>query len=323
MVCNTSKPVVFTAVDARNLAHVIELAAAIAGGEELLAEYPFLLHFAMPSPPLRHSRIALQNLIHCARHSIPVVYASGTAMGATGPLSIAGGAVSSNCDVLAGLVVHQLANPGAPFIYGVGVTVMDMRTMIDAYGAPERYLADVVNAQVAHAYGLPSWGYAACTDSKVLDLQAALEFFGSTLFGMLSGCNLLHDVGYLESGLTASCESIVFGNEVIACARRMLQEVDVNEESLAVESIKRVGFSGTFLTERGTLKHVRDFWYSSLIDRRRYDPWVNGGRQTMLERLRARVQEILSSHQPIPLPEAVSAHMRDVIGRQDSGVGVG
>lgn len=317
MVCNTTKPVVFTAVEPENLTCIIDLAAEIAGGAKALAKHPFLVHFAMASPPLRHSQIALQNLIHCARQSIPVVYASGTAMGASGPMAIAGGTVSSNCDVLAGLVVHQLANPGAPFIYGVGVSLMDMRTMIDSYGAPEHYLGDVVNAQVAHSYGLPTWGYAACTDSKVLDLQAALEFQASTLSGMLSGCNMLHDVGYLESGLTASCESIVFGNELIASARRMLQEVRVDQESLAVNLIKRIGFEGTFLADRHTVKHLRDFRYSKLIDRQRYDAWAADNHQTMYDRLRTRVEEILSSHQPAALAESMVFRMEDLISARD------
>lgn len=320
MVCNTTKPIFFTAVDHGNLTCIIDLATEIAGGAEALAKHPFIAHFAMPSPPLRHSRTALQNLVYCARHSIPVVYASGTTMGGTGPMSIAGGTVSSNCDVLGGLVVHQLANPGAPFIYGCGVSLMDMRTSIDAYGAPEHYLGDIVNSQVAQSYNLPTWGYAANSDSKALDQQAAIEFFGCTLTGLLSQSSLLHDVGYLESGLTTSAESLVLGDEVIAFARRILQEVTVDEESLALDTIKRVGFTGTFLAERHTVKHVRDFWYSPLIDRRRYDAWASDGQQTMLARVRARARDILSSHQPTPLPESLMSHLTACVTRACRGV---
>ncbi len=233
-------------------------------------------------------------------------------------MSIAGGAVSSNCDILSGLVVHQLANPGAPFIYGVGVSLMDMYTAIDSYGAPEHHLADVVNAQVAHSYGLPTWGYVATTDSKTLDLQAALEYSSATMMGLLSGCNLLHDVGYLESGMTASCESILFGNEVVEYARRLLQTVDVTEEALAVETIKRVGSGGTFLDAPHTVSHLRDFWYSRLVDRRRYSQWVTDGSQTMCDRLTERVREIFSSHEPAPLPESIVQRMDGLISARDS-----
>ena len=317
MVYNSTKPIVFTAVDHQNLVDIVDLAGEIAGSAQALEERPFTALFAMPSPPLRHSKTAVRNLVYCGRHSMPVVYASGGTMGALGPMSIAGGTVSSNCDILSGLVAHQLANPGAPFIYGVGVSVMDMRTTIDSYGAPEHHLADVVNAQVAHSYGLPTWGYAADTDSKVLDLQAALEYFSATVMGFLSGCNLLHDVGYLEAGMTASCESIVLGNEVVEAVRRLLQKVDVDEENLAVEMIKQVGPGGMFLQEPHTRKHLRDFWYSPLIDRRRYEQWVSKGRQTMSDRLKARTEEILSSHEPLPMDESVRKSIDEFIAARD------
>jgi len=317
MVYNTCKPIIFTSVDHQNLVDIVELASEVRGSAQGLEERPFLTLFAMPSPPLRHSCIALQNLIYCAQRGVPVVYASGTSMGALGPMSIAGSTVSSNCDIMSGLVVHQMANPGAPFIYGVGVSVMDMRTSIDSYGAPEHHLADVVNAQVAHRYGLPTWGYAADTDSKVVDLQTALEYFSATVMGFLSGCNLLHDVGYLESGMTASCESIVLGNEVVEFVRRLLQNVDVDEDTLAVEMIKRVGPGGAFLKEPHTRAHLRDFWYPSLIDRRRYSEWDREGRQTMFDRLREQVLEILSSHEPLPLDESVVREIDDLIASRD------
>jgi trimethylamine--corrinoid protein Co-methyltransferase len=194
---------------------------------------------------------------------------------------------------------------------------MDMFTTIDSYGAPEHHLADVVNTQVALSYGLPTWGYAANTDSKILDLQAGTEYFSSTLMGLLSGCTLLHDVGYLESGMTASCESIVFGSEVVEYARRLLQTVEITEDTLAVETISRVGPGGTFLPERHTVRHLRDFWYSPLLDRRRHSQWVEDGRQTMFDRLKARVRDILSCHEPVPLAESIVQSMRDLISSRD------
>jgi trimethylamine--corrinoid protein Co-methyltransferase len=321
MISNTSKPVFFTATSHQNLTDIIQLGREIAGGAAALKERAFLALFAMPSPPLRHSKTALQNLLYCARQGVPVVYASGTSMGGLGPMSIAGGTVSSNCDVLSGLVVHQLANPGAPFIYGVGVSLMDMHTTIDSYGAPEHHLGDVVNSQVADSYGLPTWGYAANTDSKTLDLQAALEYFSVTIMGLLSGCNLLHDVGYLESGMTASCESIVFGNEVVEYARRLLQKVDVSEEALAVETIKGAGPGGMFLMEPHTVAHLHDFWHSRLLDRGRHSQWVSGGRNTMSDRVQEQVLELLGSHEVAPLDGSVVQAINDLIGAREGSAG--
>ncbi len=317
MLYNTTKPIFYTVVNDENNQIIIDLASLVAGSLQALKDRPFIANFGMPSPPLRHSKSALRNLIGCARNSIPAVYASGTQMGTSGPMAIAGATVSSNCDVLSGLVIHQLANPGAPFIYGVCIPPIDMRTTIECYGAPEHFLGDLVNVRVAQRYGLPTWGYAADSDSKVLDLQAAIEYLGSSLMGLLSGCNLLHDVGYLESGMAASCESIVFGNEVVAYARRIVRPVVVNQETLATDLIKKVGPGGTFMTEKHTFKHFREFWYSPLIDRHRHDGWVKDGRLSMLDRIRKRTVEILSSHTPLPLDSSVIRAIDDRISALD------
>ncbi|MFX0090325.1 MAG: trimethylamine methyltransferase family protein [Candidatus Hodarchaeota archaeon] len=317
MVTNTTKPIVFTIIEPKNLPLLISFAERIVGNSYTLQNRPFLIHYAMPSPPLKHSDIALQNLICCARHSVPVVYASGTQMGASGPMTIAGGVVSANVDILAGLVVHQLANPGAPFIYGVGVSPLDMKTTVDSYGAPESDSADIVHAQLGKTYNLPTWGYAAATDSKVLDLQAAMEYMGSTFTGLLSHCHMLHDVGYLESGLTASCESIVFGNEVVEFARRILQPIEVNENTIPLDLLKKIGPNQTFLTESHTLKHLRDFFYSPLIDRNRHGKWLQKGGLTMLDRLKTRVEEILADHQSTPLDATITEEMTQVIATRE------
>jgi trimethylamine--corrinoid protein Co-methyltransferase len=318
MICNTTKPVLFTAVRDENLPHILDLAAEIAGSMETLAERPFVGLYAMPSPPLRHSKVALRNLIRCARRSVPVVYASGTNPGATGPMSIAGSTVSANCDVLAGLVVHQLANPGAPYVYGVGVLPMDMRSAVSSYGAPEHHLGDLVNGQVAQSYGLPTWGFAAASDSKVLDLQAGLEYCTSTVMGLLSQVNMLHDVGFLDFGRLASCESILFAAEVIAFCRSTLQPLSVDRETLGVETIKQVGPGGTFLTEPYTVQHFREFYDSSLIDRRRHEQWVAKGSKTMMDRLHERARDLLASHCPSALDPSLVKRMDRLIAELES-----
>jgi trimethylamine--corrinoid protein Co-methyltransferase len=317
MLSNTIKPIFYTVVNAENNQVIIDFASLVAGSLQTLKDRPFIANFGMPSPPLRHSKSALCNLIGCAQQSIPAVYASGTQMGTSGPMTIAGATVSSNCDVLSGLIVHQIAKPGAPFIYGVCIPPIDMHTTIECYGAPEHFVGDLVNVRVAQKYGLPNWGYAADTDSKVLDLQAAIEYLGSAVIGLLSGCNLLHDVGYLESGMTASCESIVFGNEVVAYARRIIQPVVVNQETLATDLIKKVGSGGSFMTERHTFNHFREFWYSPLVDRHRYEAWAIAGKSTMSDRIHQRTAEILASHIPLPLDPAVTRVIDERISELD------
>ena len=149
--------------------------------------------------------------------------------------------VVANAEVLAGLVLHQLANPGAPFVYGVGVAVLNMHTMVDAYLPPGVMLGNQASIDLADFYGLPTWSYAGCSDSKALDEQWALEVGIATLMGSLSRATLLHDVGYLESGLQSSLEAIVLGDEVAGYARALLEEVPVDDEALQLDEIVAVG----------------------------------------------------------------------------------
>jgi trimethylamine--corrinoid protein Co-methyltransferase len=195
-----------------------------------------------------------------------------------------------------------------------------MRTTVDSYGAPEGLSGDLVNAQVAKYYELPTWGYIACTDSKVLDLQAAMEYVGSTMTGLLSHCHLVHDVGYLESGLTTSCESIVFGNEVVEYVRRILQPIEINEKTVPMELLKEVGPNQTFLESDHTLKHFRDFYYSPLIDRNRFLAWYEGGHLVMFDRLKTRVKQILSTHRPLALNETIVEEIDNIIADEDKKV---
>lgn len=320
MVTQTTKPIGFTILEKGNLTHILEMASIVAGSKKNLGDLPFIFHFAMPSPPFTHSEIALENIMQCAREKIPVVYASGTQIGATGPMSITGSAIASNIDVLAGLVVHQLVNPGSPFIYGVCVAPLDMKTTIEAYGAPEHYIGDALNTELANYYDLPTWGYAGSTDAKILDSQAALEYYGQTYTGMVSHTNLLHDCGYLEAGLTASCESLVFANEVIELVRRSLQPLDFSLEAMGVDLIRTMQPKHTYLKARHTLRHFRDFYYSELLDRQHYDDWKLKGALSMEDRVKIKTARIMETYHPQSLTadifDALENYIADVEKKQ-------
>ena len=210
-----------------------------------------------------------------------------------------------NAEVLSSLVMHQLKRPGAPFVYGVQVHHMDMKTTISVYGAPEYELARVMVAEMARFYGLPVWGNAGMSDSCALDEQAALDATFSVLVALLTGTHLAHDVGYLEAGLTTSPEMLVLTAEIINMMRRFGAGVTLDAESLALEVIHRAGPGGDFLTTDHTLKHFRELWRPTLMNRERLDSWVAGGSKRMGARLREKTVAILDEHEPEPLPEGV------------------
>jgi trimethylamine--corrinoid protein Co-methyltransferase len=196
---------------------------------------------------------------------------------------------------------------------------MDMKDMILAYGAPELSLLQAGLTELAHYVGLPLWTTGGGTDSKVVDEQAALEGALSVLFAGLSGGDLCHDVGYIESAMTGSLQQLVMMDEVISYAKRIMRGIEVTRETLAVDVIDRVGPGGNFLTDDHTLHHFKsEFWFPRLIDRNRRERWEEKGRTRMAERAQARIIEIVDSHRPAPLSAAAQQRIKEVLAGADA-----
>jgi len=305
MLEHTSKPIVFVCDDRADCGAIAAMAAAAAGGMEELRLNPTLLLYSEPTTPLSHSETATAKLLYMAEQALPIVHSPAPMMGGTAPVTLAGGLALGNAEVLSSLVMHQLARPGAPFVYGSGLHHMDMKTTISVYGAPEFQLARVAVAEMGQYYGLPTWGYAGHSDSCAMDQQAAADAAFSVQVALLAGHNLFHDVGYLEAGLTTSPEMIVFSAEMISMMRSFMAGVSLDAESLALEVIHEVGPGGDFLTARHTLNHFRELWQPGLFDRRRAADWIAAGRESFGQRLREKTVAIIEEHRPDPLPAGV------------------
>jgi trimethylamine--corrinoid protein Co-methyltransferase len=278
-----------------------------------LAQFPNILLYSEPSTPLQHSREATEKLLYCAEHAIPVTHSPAPMMGGTAPITLAGAVALGNAEMLSGLVMHQLKNPGAPFLYGHGVHHLDMKTMVSVYGAPEYQLARVMAAEMGRFYNLPVWGYAAHSDSKVLDGQAAADAQFSVLVALLAKTNLNHDVGYLESGLTNSPEYMVLTDEIISMSRKFVEGVRIDDETLALDVIDEVGPGGQFMTHNHTLKNWRELWTPQLFDRQRLDRWEKRGAKDINARVREKTIALMDEHQISSLPESVDAEIESIL----------
>ncbi|MDH4136828.1 MAG: trimethylamine methyltransferase family protein [Anaerolineae bacterium] len=305
MLEHTTKPIVFVCDDRADCEAIVAMAAAAVGGIEQLRLNPTLLLYSEPSTPLKHSETATGKLLYMAEQALPIVHSPAPMMGGTAPVTLAGGLALGNAEVLSSLVMHQLKHPGAPFVYGSGLHHMDMKTTISVYGAPEFQLARVAVAEMGRFYELPTWGYAGHSDSCVMDEQAAADAAFSVLVALLAGNNLVHDVGYLEAGLTTSPEMIVFTDEIISMMRRFMDGMSLNAESLALDVMDQVGPGGDFLTAKHTLKHFRELWQPTLFSRQRADKWIATGSKRLGQRLKEKTVGIIEEHQPEPLPDSV------------------
>ena len=192
---------------------------------------------------------------------------------------------------------------------------MDMGAAQICYASPEFQLTKAVVAELGRWYGTPTWGYAGCSDAKVMDGQAALEAMLSVLMAKFSGANLIHDVGYMESGLTTSYEMIVLTDELVSMTDHIMKGIEVNDDTLMLDELHRIGPGGHFLDTQQTLKRFRDFWFPGLLDRQRRLQWLEAGATTLEQRLTARVKEIIKKHRPRPLEPDKKQKERGILAR--------
>jgi trimethylamine--corrinoid protein Co-methyltransferase len=316
MLRHTTKPIVFVCDDLADIEAITAMAAAAAGGLDRLSKYPNILLYSEPSTPLQHSHDATEKLLFCAEHAIPVTHSPAPMMGGTAPITIAGAVALGNAEILSSLVMHQLRHPGAPYLYGHGVHHLDMKEMISVYGAPEYQLARVLAAEMGRFYGLPVWGYAGHSDSKVVDGQAAADAQFTVQVALMAKTNLNHDAGYLESGLTGSPEMIVLTNELIAMTRRFVEGIRLDDEALALDVTHQVGPGGEFLSHDHTMAHWRELWLPQLFDRQRLDKWQEQGAKDLNARLREVTITLMDEHQVEPLSDTVEGEIEAILKAQ-------
>ena len=259
-------------------------------------------------------------MIFCAEKGVPGAYLPSPNTGGGGPITLAGAIALGNVECLVGLIISQLINPGTPYLYGMNTAAMDMKSTIVSYGSPEWSLGMTAWTALSRSYDLPVWGYAGASDSKVVDAQAGIESTFSILSALLARCTIVHDVGYVEYGSTSSAELLVIADEIISMARFFVEGVRVDDTSLALDAVARVKPGGGFLADDHTLDNWRwAQWAPKLIDRRRYDNWVDAGSKDILMRANERVREILAQHEVPPLPEEAEAVFAQVIEERAEG----
>jgi trimethylamine--corrinoid protein Co-methyltransferase len=317
MLRGSVKPNVYTARDRADIEDIYEIACAVAGGETALREKPFMMLYAESISPLLYNAESVDKLLFCAEKGIPVTYPPSPNTGGGGPITVAGAVTLGNAECLVGLVLTQLVRPGTPFLYGMNTAALDMKSTIVSYGAPEWPLGMAAWTEIGRTYGLPVWGAAGATDSKVVDVQAGIEATVSVMTSFLCRCNLNHDVGYIEYGTTSAMEMLVIADEIIRDVRYVMGGVEVSERTLAREAIHRAKPGAGFLADQHTLDNWKwAQWRPAMIDRMRYDIWAKKGRKDMRTRANERARAILDEHKVPPLSEGAEKAIAEVIKRR-------
>lgn len=310
---NTDKPVMYWAQNLKNLEYEFQMFEAVAGSAERLAERPFMVDLVCPIDPLSHTEDGLAQLMYLAKRKAPAVYIAGIGIGLTGPATIAGTVALGMADTMAGLVVSQVVNPGAPFIVSKFTDNVDMRTMSVTHSNPEMLLANIATADVFRYLGLPFCSNFAGTDSGLMDSVAAFDKGIQIYAGLLSGTNMNFALGAYESGAYAKLADLVVGNEMIGFLKIMTGNVEVSEETLAEDVIAEVGPGGVFFTEEHTLDHIYDLWEAKLMYPRSSAQATEKDKTGLEEAARQKVRNILAQGTVHPLPEEIWAKLNQIL----------
>lgn len=266
--------------------------------------------------PLRWTNLALEIFKRTTGHRIPVTINGEPMAGTSGPVTLAGAAAVGNAEILAGLVVNQVLEPGRPCIYNLGLAhVFDMRTAIAVTGGPENHLLAAFSAALGRFYGLPSCSWVS-TESMIADAQAAMEKTAGFLTHLQNGVDVIWGVGQLESEMTLSPAQAVIDDEIIGYIRRYLAGVDLSPNALALDVTREVGIAGHFLEHEHTLRHFREELYEPrILCRVRRAPWAEVGSRDLTAVAAERAEALMRSERRTHLSPDQARALRQIEAR--------
>ncbi len=296
----------------------VEMARAVAGGAEELRRRPIMSLIACPLDPLSNEAVSLEAALVCAEAGVPVGFLSLTLACASAPATMAGNLVVNMAAVLAGIVLLQLAHPGAPVFLAGAPSVMDLKTGGYTGGSPEDYLLAAAAIQLAHHFGFAMNMGTMASGAKEPGWQAAVDDALSTLASVSVGAEMMSGCGLLDGSKTLSYAHLLMEAEVYRIVQKVAGGIEVSDETLALDVIRKVGPNGTYLAERHTRAHMGEIWRPGVWDRTPYDAWLAAGKKGALAKAEEQAREILRTHAPDPLPDDVRAELRRLVETADS-----
>jgi trimethylamine--corrinoid protein Co-methyltransferase len=293
---------------------MMHMMSMVVGGKEELRKRPRFFAICSVMNPLQMIKLQLEGIFVLAEYGQPMAMSPEAMAGATAPVTLAGLLAQQNAETLAHITLAQIIAPGTPVLYGTVSTIADMATGNVALGAIETGLITAGAAQLARHYGLPCRSVGGATNSNTLDMQCMLERFGTLLPAVLAGVNFITCGGTLEATMAESHPLMVLDDAICGMALRLARGIEVNEDTLAVDVIKEVGWEGHYLAQIHTAEHHRrEHFRSKLLRRDTRQTWEGKGSKTALDLARERVREILKKHQPRDLDPALEKELQEYV----------
>jgi trimethylamine--corrinoid protein Co-methyltransferase len=301
------KPVVTGAFAAEAFEVMRDLQVAVRGSPEALRSQPLTIFSCCPTAPLKWSDATSQNVVDCARAGIPVEFVSMPLAGFVAPVTLVGSVIQHAAETLSGVVISQLASPGAPILWGGSPAVFDIRYETTPMGAVESMMLNCANNEVGKRLGLPTQGYTALSDAKRLDAQAGLETSMGATLAALSGINSVSGPGMLDFENCQSLEKLVVDNEVCGMTARLVRGIEARDDFPAAPLISELLREKHLLIAKHTRRHLRNeiAFPGPAIDRANRARWLEEGGLTLRERAAREVARLVEEWKPSALPEEV------------------
>ncbi|MDJ0817562.1 MAG: trimethylamine methyltransferase family protein [Desulfobacterales bacterium] len=301
-----------SAIDPDGARHTLQMISIVFGEKEPLTQKPRVIAIPCSLTPLCYDENMLGVMIEYAKAGQPQLINSLTIGGATAPATLAGALVVQNAEILAGIVFAELVREGTPVVYAMGSSCADMRSGTLSVGAPEMSIHNVMAAQMARFYKIPSRGVGTLTDSKTTDMQAGYESMMNLMAAHNGGVNfILHATGSLETINCVSYEKFIIDDEMVGMMNRISRGVQVTQDSLALEVIAEAGPGGQFLDKMHTFEHCRnEFFLPRLSDRKPYESWEKAGAISIQQIANQKWKDILEQYQPPDFPESVDKDLK-------------
>lgn len=289
---------------------MMRMTAIAVGGKAELQKRPRFFGICSTVSPLQMAQIQVEGMLICADYGQPVTMAPEGIAGTTAPVTLAGLLIQENANILAHITLSQIFRPGTPVLYGTVSTIANLRNGTVALGAVETGLITAASAQLAHYYGIPIRSVGGTTEAKTEDLQAGVERMSTLLPAVLSGVHYITCAGTLDSSMLESDALLVMDDDLAGMALRIKRGIEVNETSMAMDVIRKVGFSSNYITEKHTMQNFRkEHYLPKFMVRQPYESWEKEGSRSAMENARDKAREMLAKHQPRQLDPVVEIEL--------------
>ncbi len=316
MLYNTAKPLDFDS-DSDFFKEYFEITKIIYGGDEERAfNEPILTVAGCPTSPLMLDSELTTTCIHGPEYGFPLSMTSMVMSGASGPIHLAGTLALHNAEVLSALTLAQLAHPGCKCIYGSATTIFDMKNGAAPVGCPEIGMVGAAVAALTHFYHIPCMVAGGLSDAKRPCVQAGLEKAITVFTPIMGGPSTIFGAGMLNLASSQSMEQMLIDNEIIGMIRQVKRGIEVNDQTLAYESIKRVGNGNNFLAEPDTMNFIDMPSNPQYISRGQFSEWENGGCVDVAEIVHEKVLDIISKPPLNPIPEDIRIQIDALLERK-------